>query len=66
MKKTAIVLLGIALASAGCAPAPRLRLARQEAEACKHCNCTMPAGIPRETRCPVCNCGYAADRCYRR
>ena len=64
-------LLGLGLfcvALAGCTNQTRqIRLASlAEPEVCKHCNCYMPASLPADAPCTVCNCGTIARDCYRK
>jgi hypothetical protein len=62
MKGAGMGLLAAALLLGGCASRAE-RWADSEFVICKHCNCFMPADIPPDSICPVCDCGYTAAEC---
>ena len=67
MKILLLLPLVFGLVLSGCVhrPGPGLRLAQAEPPLCKHCNCYMPADVADEAACPVCDCGYTAEKCLR-
>ena len=67
MRIVRIIATGFLFLQLGCihSSGPRVRVAWNDVAVCKHCNCYMPAQLPEDAPCPVCECGKQAALCFR-